>query len=111
MVATVTKLSVSLPTDLLLLARNAGLTGPKRPLSTLLAELVAAEVNRRDRETSSVASLAPVEDALSDAMLRAGVEAMADELSADRNDYREWKRRRPHRGKKLRAAGDPWWIE
>jgi hypothetical protein len=105
MVTTVTKLSVSLPTDLLLLARNAGLTGPERPLSTLLAELLAAEIERRDHEACAASPPTPEEYVVSEAMLRAGVEAMTDELAADRNDYAEWKRRRHGRGKKLRAAG------
>jgi hypothetical protein len=97
-----TKISVSVPSDLLVLARSSQLQAPDEPLSNFIARLLREALDRRDDEAYRHYSLTPEEEAVSEAMLRASVEAMAEELAADRNEYSEWKARRTK--KKARAA-------
>ena len=101
MTVTMTKMSISLPTDLLHLARNAGLIDARTNVSALLAQLLREAIERRDAAVSAAAAATEEEEALSAAMLRGSAEAMAQEFASDRNDYAEWKARRADRS----AAG------
>jgi hypothetical protein len=67
-----TKMSVSLPSDLLLLAKHSRLQAPDEPLSSFLARVLAEALDRRDALAEVESS---EEGALSDALSRAGLAA------------------------------------
>ena len=89
-----TKLSITLPTDSLLLARNAGLYRPNEGPSAFLARLLNEALERRDAEAWADQPTTPSEDVTGNALVRVGIGEVAGELVTGR-------RPRPRR----RAAG------
>jgi hypothetical protein len=76
-----TKLSVTLPTDRLLLARNAGLYRPDEGPSAFLARLLDEALARRDAEAWAKQPTSPSEEAAGNALVHAGLAEVADASS------------------------------
>jgi hypothetical protein len=104
----ITKVSVSVPCDLLLLAKHSHLQAPDEPLSNFFARLLGEALERRD--TDSYADLPPTaqEDAVSDAILRASVAALSEDnpdLVAMQKPVTDAERRARRSTTRRRAAG------
>jgi hypothetical protein len=68
-----TKVSVSLPTHLLLLAKHSHLQAPDEPLSAFLARLLGDALLRRDEQADLDFPSTADEEQVSDAFARAGL--------------------------------------
>jgi hypothetical protein len=89
-----TKVSVSVPTDLLTLARSSHLQAPTEPLSTFFARLLREALEARDRQADQLDQPTPEDEALSEAWLRASDQDLAGARPEAQQPHRHPRRRR-----------------
>jgi hypothetical protein len=97
-----TKVSVSLPSDLLLLAKHSRLQAPDEPLSSFLARVLAEALDRRDALADAESS---EESAVSDALSRAGLAAAYEDADQAIPPTPRATRRRGRPAARSHAAG------
>ncbi|MBV9170874.1 MAG: hypothetical protein JOZ81_12400, partial [Chloroflexi bacterium] len=73
------KVSVSIPTDLLVLARSSQLQAPAEPLSSFFARLLREALDARDRQADQEYPPTAEEEALGAAWLRASTQDLDDD--------------------------------
>ncbi|HEY2594935.1 MAG TPA: hypothetical protein VGK33_13635 [Chloroflexota bacterium] len=78
-----TKLSISVPTDLLLLARNSRLQAPDEPMSGFIARILHEALIRHEQESYAQYPPTPDDEALSEAWLRASVQDLQGDEPAN----------------------------
>lgn len=77
------KVSISLPHDLLVLARSSHLQAPGEGLSPFFARLLKDALDRRDREADELYPPTAEEQAVSDAFLRATLHDLENDPGPD----------------------------
>jgi hypothetical protein len=98
-----TKVSVSLPSDLLLLAKHSHLQAPDEPLSSFLARLLADALQRRDELADRDFPPTPEEEQVSDAFARASLASAVEHAEPTERPSRPATRR--SRAARQHAAG------